>query len=48
MDDSFYQRVKRTANVGDSEFGNVDLSYDYCRKYLRKISPNLRGGGKKH
>lgn len=37
MEDNFYQRVKRTEYVGDSEFGNTDLSYGYCKKYLKKL-----------
>lgn len=42
MENNFYQRAKRTENVGDSEFGNTDLSYSYCKKYFNKIGNHSR------
>ena len=43
MEQDFYQRVKRTKNVGDSEFGNTDLSYCYCKKVLQREIGNING-----
>ncbi len=42
MEKNFCRRDEQMKNAGDFEFGNIDLSYSYCKRYFKKTSCNSR------